>query len=95
MWYNPGMTPNLTTDQLQAIRDNADQPTKLVDPGTKKVYVLVSDEVFERIKPLIAEEDFDIRDTYAAQFAAMNTPECWDAPGMELYNDYDAHKPKS
>ena len=41
------------------------------------------------------EEEFDIRDTYAAQFAAVNTPESWDAPGMELYDDYDAHKPRS
>ncbi len=89
------MTPNLTADQLQAIHENADRPTKLVDPGTQKVYVLVAADVFDRIKPLIGEDDFDIRETYAAQFAAMSTPECWDAPGMEVYDDYDAHKPKS
>jgi hypothetical protein len=89
------MTPNLTTDQIQALHDNADRPTKLVDPGTNRVYFLVSAEVFDQIKPLIGEEDFDIRETYAAQFAAMNTPECWDAPGMKLYDEYDAHKPKS
>ena len=40
------------------------------------------------------EDDFDIRETYAAQFAVMNTPECWGAPGMELYDDYDTHKPR-
>src|SRR5437773_8036329 len=58
----------------------------------RKVYVLVSAEIFERIKPLIDEQDLDIKDTYAAQFAAMDTPECWTAPGMELYDDSDAHK---
>ena len=82
----------LTTEQQQALHDNSDRPTKLVDPGRNKVYFLVSEEVFERIKSLIGEEEFDIRETYAAQFAAMSMPECWDAPGMELYDDYDAHK---
>ena len=85
----------LSTEQQRALHDNADRPLQVVDPGTKKVYVLVSADVFERIKPLIGEEEFDIRETYAAQFAAMSTPECWDAPGMELYDDYDAHKTKS
>ena len=56
--------------------------------------MLVSAEVFERIRPLLGE-DFDIRETYAAQFAALNTKECWDAPGVELYDDFDAHKPRS
>ena len=78
----------LTTEQAKALHENADRPFQVVDPGTNKVYVLVSVEVFERIKPLIGEEDFDIRETYAAQFAAMDTSECWNAPGMELYDEH-------
>ena len=85
---------NLSTELQQALHDNPDRPLQVVDPGTNKVYVLVSADVFERIKPLIGEEEFDIRETYAAQFAAMSTPECWDAPGMEVYDNYDAHKPE-
>jgi hypothetical protein len=85
----------LTTEQANALHENDDRPVPVVDPGTNKVYVLVSAEVFERIKPLLGEEEFDIRETYAAQFAAMDTKECWDAPGMERYDDYDAHKPTS
>jgi hypothetical protein len=96
LWYNDGsMTPKLSRELRQALHDNADRPIEVVDPGTNKVYVLVSADMFQRVKPLIDEEDFDIRETYAAQFAAMNTPECWGAPGMEAYDNDDAHKPTS
>ena len=89
------MTPKLTEELQQALHDSGDGPMQVVDPTTSKVYVLIAAEVFERIKPLIADDEFDIRETYAAQFAAMDTPECWGAPGMELYDDYDAHKSQS
>jgi hypothetical protein len=89
------MTPKLSEELQQALHANGDRPVQVVDPGTNKVYVLIAAEVYERIKPLISDDEFDIRETYAAQFAAMDTPECWGAPGMELYDDYDAHKPQS
>ena len=39
------------------------------------------------------DDDFDIRETYAAQDAALT--KVWDAPALDVYNDYDANKPKS
>ncbi|MBW3543176.1 MAG: hypothetical protein KY476_23210 [Planctomycetes bacterium] len=41
---------------------------------------------------LEAEPPFDIRDTYAAQDAA--SAHVWNDPELDLYNDYDTHRPE-
>ena len=88
------MTAKLSQELQEALQHNGDRPIQVVDPATNKVYFLIAGDMYERVKSLIFENEFDIRDTYAAQFAGLDTPECWDAPGMELYDDYDAHKPQ-
>jgi hypothetical protein len=88
------MSAVLSNEQRQQLAEHGDKPIPVVDPASQKVYFIIAGELFDRLRPLFDEDEFDIRETYAAQFAALNTPECWDAPGMELYDNYDAHKPK-
>ena len=47
-------------------------------------------EVFERIKALLSDDAFDIRETYAAQDAALT--KVWDDPELDAYADYDKHR---
>ena len=64
---------------------------RVVHPGTHKVYVLVTAETFDRLRPLL-EEDFEVRETYAAQDAAL--AKVWDDPELDAYADYDRHRPQ-
>ena len=65
----------------------------VIDPVTQKVYVLLASDIFDRFKALLDDEPFDVRDTYAAQSAAAGAAG-WDDPEMDVYDNYDAHKPR-
>jgi len=54
----------LTAEQRQAL--TAEQPPRVIDPETRKRYVLVAEEVYERLKELLyddspwTEEEMDL-----------------------------------
>jgi len=81
------MTQLLTEEQAHAIAARPDEPVRLVDPKTDEVFVLVRAEVYERVRSLL-EDDYDIRETYPAQFtSAMRAG--WGDPAMDDYDNYD------
>ena len=82
----------LSEAQQQEVAREGDRPIEAIDPGTQKVYFLVSAEVFERVKPLLGDA-FDIRETYAAQDAALAN--VWSDSALDDYADYDRHKSQS
>ncbi len=81
------MSLELSNDLRQAV-DTEGTPLKIVDPRTGNVYVLVNQNVFERVQSLLAD---DLAETYPAQIeSAMRAG--WDDPAMDEYNDYDRHR---
>ena len=80
-------TTNLTAEQSQALAAHPNASLRLLDPQTNRAYVLVPAEVFERIKTLV-QDDYDIRDTYAAQFQSAFRAG-WGDPAMDDYDHYD------
>ena len=88
-WYSNRMTPKLTDEMREALRDKSRQPVQVEDEQTHTRYVLLPLDVYQRVR-MIFEEDFDISDTYAAQDEAL--AKVWDDPELDVYNDYDAHK---
>jgi hypothetical protein len=81
------MTLQLTEEQVRAVAAHSHEPVRLIDPNTNESFVLLRGEDYERIRSLL-EDDFDIRDTYAAQFAsALHAG--WDDPAMDDYDNYD------
>jgi hypothetical protein len=81
------MTQLLTEEQTLAIAARPGEPVRLMDPKTNEVFVLLRADDYERVRPLL-EDDFNIRDTYAAQFAsAMRAG--WGDPAMDDYDNYD------
>jgi hypothetical protein len=81
----------LTEDQSRAIEQADEIPPKITDPRTRRTYVLVTVDVFDRIKALVGDTDYALADTYRAQLdSAMKAG--WDDPAMDEYADYDAHK---
>jgi len=72
----------LTEQQRQEL--NA-VPPRVIDPQTKKSYVLVSETVYERIQALLIPE----RLSKAEQQALLRTAGLragWDDPEMEIYD---------
>lgn len=75
------MTPTLTDEQARAA---ASGPVRLVDPATNRSYVLLSEELYDRVKELLAD---DPRDAYPAIDRAF--AEGWDDPKMDDYDRYE------
>lgn len=78
------MATQLTLEQRHDLQRAGDQPTPVVDPVNQKVYFLVAGDLFERIRVLL-DDEFDVRDTYAAQAAALAN--VWSDPALDAYND--------
>jgi len=82
--YDTGMeTMNLTDDLVRAVEAHP-EGVRLIDPASKRAYVLVAAEVFDRVKDLLAD---DPRDTYPAVERAF--AEGWSDPKMDDYDHYD------
>ncbi len=86
------MTPRLSNEERQALdaQDGA-TPIEVIDDRTAQVYYLISVDQYEKMKSPVNTEDFDIRDTYAAQDQVARSAG-WNDPQMNVYNDYDAHR---
>lgn len=87
------MSAVLSKEQQQQLAEHGDKPIQVVDPASQKVYFIIAGELFDRLRPLFDEDEFDIRETYPAQEAAL--AKVWNDPELDVYNDYDAHKPQS
>jgi hypothetical protein len=75
---------NLTPEQRQLLQQGTEPPL-LLDPETKREYVLVGVELYQRLKELLGE--IDPRDTYPLLHRALSD-EGWDDPRMDEYNRY-------
>jgi hypothetical protein len=86
------MSVSLSAEQRQAVAQHPGEPVELIDETSQARYVLVPGEQFDRIKALLAADDFELRETYAAQSQSLAAAG-WDDPELDIYNDYDAHRP--
>lgn len=43
----------------QEIEQSGDQPVRIEDPKTHKKYVIVKEEIYERMRALLEEEEID------------------------------------
>ncbi len=75
----------------QALRDAAGAPVNVVDPQTHAEYVVLRAEVYERVKSLLEADDLSAEDKLRL-LAESGRRAGWDAPEMDDYDDYDAHR---
>ena len=85
------MSVSLTPEQLKALAAQPGEPLELVDDLSHARYVLLPAEQFDRVKALLSDDEFQLRETYPAQEATL-ADAGWDDPELDLYNDYDAHR---
>jgi hypothetical protein len=81
----------LTEQQRQELK--GDLP-RVLDPHTKKIYVLVSEEAYESMQALLAPERLP-RTEQQALLRAAGLRAGWDDPEMEIYDreEKDLEKP--
>jgi hypothetical protein len=85
------MTVNLTEEMRQALDAQPQVPVRVVDARTNITYVLVRADLYERVKPLLEEEEFDVRAMYP-HLAKVFGPAGWDDPAMDVYNELDPRR---
>jgi hypothetical protein len=85
------MMPQLTPEMRQALADQPGRPLYVQDTVTNAKYVLIPESAFQRVQTLLdGERELDVMEFFPLAhdaFAAV-----WDAPGMDAYDDYDAHR---
>ena len=82
----------LSPEQREAIREHPGVPIYVMDAETGRNYVLVPAETFQKVQALLAGGEFDPEEFMPLVQEAV--AEDIDAPGMELYDDYEAHRPQ-
>ena len=84
------MTPRITDDVAHAFEEHGGAPLYLED-GANDRYVLLRADQFEKVKGLLQSDDLDPREVNRLIDDVMK--EDWDDPAMDVYDDYDAHRP--
>jgi len=80
------------TDQQQRALDTIAEP-RLIDPRTKKTYVLIPAEAYDRIRSLLTEDEgLDMRQVAALIERAMQEDDAGD-PTLEYYQQKYGRKP--
>lgn len=90
-WYTYGMTPELSEQQRQAVRERPDEPVDVVDAVTQSRYVLLPASTYQRVQALLEEDAFDVREAYPLM-DRVAASEGWDDAGMDAYNTLDPRR---
>jgi hypothetical protein len=80
----------------KALYESQGKPVELEDDQTQKVYVLVPREDFQKnYQATYDESEADPKEFYPLVDESFSGSHGWDAPGMELYDDYDKNRSQS
>jgi hypothetical protein len=89
------MAAQLSEELRREIEQHGDRPIELVDPTTNKVYLLISREQYDRLRPVFEDEPLSVLEQRELLRQAGRRAG-WDDPEMDAYDDYDecrAQKP--
>jgi hypothetical protein len=84
------MTYTLTDELRRAIENCGGAPLYFTD-ATNNRYVLLRADQFEKVQALFEHDDLDPRWMYPLVDDVMKKD--WDDPKMDVYDDYDSHRP--
>ena len=70
------MATELSPELRQALTATPDGPVEVIDPVTKRAYVLVSAEAYQRVQALLGDEGDVVRDM--SSMLADLAPEDWE-----------------
>jgi hypothetical protein len=76
----------LTDEQHRAIQDAGGSPVHVEDPATKTTYVLLTVELYERIRALVESDEAGPEEFAPLIWEVMKGD--WDDPSMDAYDRY-------
>jgi hypothetical protein len=76
----------LSPEQERAVDAQPGAPLRLVDERNQAAYVLLPAASYEKVRALLEDEVFDVREAYPLMDAVAG-PEGWDDAGMDTYDD--------
>lgn len=79
----------LTLEQRNFVARNEETPPRILDPVTHTRYVLVREEVYDRVRRLFDAEQDHFAHDLAPHVMAVFGRDGWDDPAMDIYNDLD------
>jgi len=83
----------LTLEQRQAVAQEKSSLPRVFDPESKTTYVLVREEMYERLKSLLAaDEEADFPDDLYPMAMEVFGRDGWDDPAMDVYNELDPRR---
>jgi len=77
---------SLTIEQHRAIEDAGGSPLRVEDPETKRAYILMDAELYERIRALVESDEVGPDAFAPLMWDAMKGD--WDDPAMDAYDHY-------
>jgi hypothetical protein len=77
----------LTKEQRQALQENGDGPLRVRDPETKVTYVLLREDLYERMRPRLSGQEFDPDESLVLMNEVMAEDDAGD-PLLESYQKY-------
>ncbi len=75
------------------VEQSGDTPLRVVDPRTQRVYVLLADEQFDRLRSLLDMEPLTLDQQRMALCDAARRAG-WDDPEFDVYDNYEDHHPQ-
>lgn len=87
------MIAQLSLEQQQAVQRPGAGPVPTVDPTTNRLYVLISQEQYERLKPLFEGGPLSLKEQ-SQLLRDAGRRAGWDDPEMDAYDHYDQHQSK-
>jgi hypothetical protein len=84
----------LSPEQRQAVRESHGDSVRLTDPDTEQEYVLVRAETYERLESLLGNDSDWTAEERLQLLAESGRRAGWDAPEMDVYENYDENRKK-
>jgi len=81
----------LTPQQREAVARQNETPPRALDPDTETTYVLVREEVYERVKGILSEDDELLSRMYPHVMEVFGKAG-WDDPAMDVYDELDPRR---
>jgi hypothetical protein len=78
----------LPAELQDIVEQSGDAPIRVVDPRTHRVYVLIADEQFDRLRALVDMEPLSLEQQQVALSDAGRRAG-WDDSEMDAYDHYD------
>jgi hypothetical protein len=85
------MPPTLTDELVQALERQGNLPLRTIHPSTGRTFFLVSEEHFQRVRPLFGVDPITEKEQRFL-LEQMGSRAGWDDPVMDAYNQYDEHR---